>query len=251
MEIPFQVNERTLDGGAASGGLVTGPIEQTSAGLADLRALLRYWLLPADLIPGNLGLDAGFKAPTGEEALHNGGGFAHDVSVQTGTGSWDAMFGLHGFLRLGPFVPHASVRYLMTPQEKNGTPAFHAQLIDSNTDVENSVPDQVSWRVGTWLDAGRLLRERFTEEEVGLADRLRLALEVAGSHVLKRDLIGGSDGFRRAFDAVFLEPGLEWGVSERFSIYASVPFTVYRYLSTEPGTFPEVQVNVGMAFAIN
>jgi hypothetical protein len=246
VEVPFQVNNRGIT-------LPDGRIEQTAADLADIRAVFRYWVLPADLIPGNVAIEAGLKAPTGDksqsENFGSTGRFHNDVSVLTGTGSWDGIFGTAVFLRFGYVVPFAGVRYLLTPAEDTGSQAFHPEL--AGIDEDNSIPDQLTWRVGIAGDVGRAVREAVSTEELPIVDSLRVITAVIGAHVPTHDLIGGSGGFRRSFDAVFIEPGIEWGLTEKLTLNASVPVTLYRYFRDSPGTFPEVQVNVGLSFQIN
>jgi hypothetical protein len=248
VEVPFHYNRRDFNNPDF------GRIHQTAAGLGDLRTYLRYWCLPDHLLPGNgnLAFEAGVKIPTGDDSIYtdqNGTRLPADISIQTGTGSWDGIFGAAMFMRFGPVVPFANARYLLAPATDTGLPALDPLLAGQT--IYNSIPDQAIWKVGASLDVGRLVREQFSEKEGGSADRVKVSLGFEGRHVPRHDLIGSSAGFRRAFDAYFLEPGFEWWITDRFGINGSFPVTVYRYLSTNPGTFPDLQVNLGLSFLLN
>ena len=182
---------------------------------------------------------------------HNGERFNNDAAIQPGTGSWDAIFGAGLYLHFWPVIPFANGRYLLTPQEDNGVQAFSAQVVDPNTTVVNSVSDQAFWQVGLAFEAGRTLREQLRKEPITILDGFNISLALAGTHSPKHDLIGGSGGFRRATDALFIEPGIQWQLTDTFGFYINVPVTVYRYFSKGVGTFPDVELTVGMSFAIN
>ena len=61
------------------------------------------------------------------------------------------------------------------------------------------------------------------------------------------DLVGDDDGYRRAFNAVYLRPGIYWSPKEDFSIFANLPITVHRDL-TVPGSFPDVSLSTGVVY---
>ncbi|MBI4607007.1 MAG: hypothetical protein HY721_34015 [Planctomycetes bacterium] len=252
LEVPFVYNKRSTNGESFAGANVTGRIVGTPAGLADIRGLLRYWVLPEGTLPGNIALEAGVKAPTGDKKTtftHNGKTLNNDYTVQPGTGSWDGIFGAALFLRFGPLVPFANGRYLWTPEEDSGVRSFRATV--RNTNEVNSVPDQATWRVGCALEAGRLIREAARQEPLGVLDRLSLSVALAGTHVPEHDIIGESDGFRRAHDALYIEPGIQWGPTSTFALYANVPISIYRYFPVIASGHPEVQVSIGMIFSLN
>ncbi len=249
LEVPLFYNNRSVNPAPLSGGRLDGRLTQQAAGLGDVRALGRYWAA-TDPTGFNIAVEAGIKAPTGEEDnsdVYQGERLFHDVSAQTGTGSWDFLFGAAGFYRMGRVTPYASVRYVMTPKETTGTTAFHPQLADPDTTVENSIPDQLSWTIGASYDVGSLVREDLGDGTSSSFDGLSVSLSLDGRHVLEHDLVGGDDGFRRSFDALFITPGAEWWITPTFGLNATAPVTLARHLTGAPGTFPTVQFTVGMA----
>lgn len=249
LEVPLFYTSRSLNPAPLSGGRLDGRLTQQAAGLGDIRALGRYWAT-TDPNGLNLAVEAGVKAPTGDDDdsdFYQGERLFYDVSAQTGTGSWDFLFGAAGFYRMGRVTPFASVRYVMTPQETTGTTALHPQLADPNTTVENSIPDQLTWTLGASYDLGSLVREDLGDGTSSTFDGLSVSLALDGRHVLEHDLIGGEDGFRRSFDALFVTPGAEWWLTPNVGINATAPITLARHLTGAPGTFPDVQFTVGMA----
>ncbi|RIK82126.1 MAG: hypothetical protein DCC68_07295 [Planctomycetota bacterium] len=214
--------------------------------------------------------------------------YFHDFSVQTGTGSTDIVLAGAMYLDMGKFVPYAGFNWLITPADNTGVLAFHPQIADPNTTVVNSVPDAITWTVGFRYDLGRAIAEHWfgggsccgscndcvdcagcgelprrqawspcCEDRCGPArdamwtiDRLRASFAVQGSHTPENDIFGHSTGFRRAFDAIFLEPGISYDLGSNCTIFASVPLAVYRDLYTNAGTFPDTQFNFGMSFNV-
>jgi hypothetical protein len=199
---------------------------QESAGFGDLVLLPKAWLLdPAAATAGNLRVGLGLKIPTGNEgvkdAFPDGSGFARrprpvDVSIQPGDGGWGAILDVEGFRRAGAFRLFASGSYLCNPREANGTASTPANLAGGAgvpSDLRrNSVPDQFLLMAG----AGRPLGAGFGTS---------LALRWEG--VLPRDLVGGSDGFRRPGHVLSVEPGLSWTTGGT-TLALSVPVALRR-----------------------
>jgi len=209
--------------------------------------------------------------------------YFHDFSVQTGTGSTDIVLAGAMYLDMDKFIPYAGFNWLITPADNTGVLAFHPQIADPNTTIVNSVPDALTWTVGFRYDIGRWMAEQYYgvddccggcggccgQCEVELPNRkawnpccncaperdamwtirkLRMSFAVQGSHTPEQDVIGNSTGFRRAFNAIFLEPGMSYDLSSNCTLFASVPLTVYRDLYTNAGTFPHTQLNFGLSF---
>lgn len=216
-----------------------------------------------------------------------GNDYFHDFSVQTGTGSTDLVLAGAMYLDMGKLVPFAGFNWTITPADNNGVLAFHPQIADPNTTVVNSVPDAITWTVGFRYDLGRALAEHMyggssccdgcgscnsggcgelprrkawspccadrcapARDAMWTIDKLRASFAIQGSHSPENDIFGDSTGFRRAFDAIFLEPGISYDLGSNCTLFASVPLTVYRDLYTNPGTFPDTQFNFGMSFNV-
>lgn len=285
VEMPFQYNSRRQQTGPISGGRINGYFVTDTGDLADMKVYWRKWLydqdecVPLFCQPGNVSVAAGVKLPTGREdkyTFFNGGDggrdYFHDISVQTGTGSTDIYLAASGYLDMGYLFPFAGVNWLITPDETNGVLAFHPQIADPNTTIVNSVTDAITWTVGFRYDLGRALVDGRcgcnkeccpnygkacdpcccgqTRQRTFTLDKLRVSFALQGSHVPENDIFNGSTGFRRAYDALFLEPGLQYDLGANSTFFASVPLTVYRDLKTEAGTFPHTQLIVGMNFNI-
>ena len=81
-------------------------------------------------------------------------------------------------------------------------------------------------------------------------DKLKFTFSLDGAHVPENDIFGHSTGFRRPFDALFVTPGIHYDLGENCSLFCNVPITVFRNLTTTPGTFPHTQLSLGASFNI-
>lgn len=242
-EQPFQVNNRALNVDPLSPDL-TGRLVQKSGGIADARMYLRYWLGECD--NQNFSILAGVKVPTGNQAsgdFYQGRFLFDDISIQTGTGSWDPLLGGFFYSRSGYWTLFASANYRFSPSNTTTALALDPLLGNPASTVRNSITDQftgdlgLSWAFGQWL-----------AEERGCCNEsltgLSLNLALIESFVPKYDVIGSSDGFRRAFNALFLRPGFLWTPKPDVSLYANFPITVDRNLLV-PGSFPDISYSIG------
>ncbi len=242
-ELPFLYNNRSLNVDPISSYL-TGRLIQKNGGLADSRMYLRYWL--GECEDHNVSLLAGVKVPTGYEASgydYQGTFLYDDVSIQTGTGSWDPLLGIFFYRRTGYWTWFGSFNYRLSPASTTRALALDPLLADPNSTVLNSVPDQFNgdlgftWAIGQWMaDEGGCCSPAVT----GLA----LNFAVVEAAVPKHDIINDSDGYRRAFNALFLRPGFLWTPKADVSIYGNFPVTVDRNLLV-PGSFPEISFSFG------
>jgi hypothetical protein len=172
---------------------------------------------------GNISLGLGLKVPTGKDDVYDtrtrlsNGQFVTteesiDQSIQPGDGGWGVLFDVGAFQRLGHsgFALYGSASYLSNPRETNGVPTFRGGA----GEAVMSVADQYVARVGTSVS-------RASWKGVGLSLGGRL------EGVPVRDLIGGSEGFRRPGYAVSAEPGISWSTGPH-TISLNVPVALYR-----------------------
>jgi len=202
----------------------TNRYETSAGGLADLRLTGYAWLLrPETHTNGNIALGVGMKAPTGDwdatDDFHTPTGVEIrpvDQSIQPGDGGWGIILEIQAVQKLfDNAYAFLSGSYLINPREMNGTRTYRETLSPAlANEAIMSVPDQYFGKLGfsylLWPEKGLF---------VSLAGR------VEGVPV--RDLIGGSDGFRRPGIAVSVEPGVGFNVG-RFSFNVSAPVAVYR-----------------------
>ena len=198
-----------------------------ASGIGDFRLTANAWLWDPDVAQkGNVSLSFGFKAPTGDEqvtdtfyqprnpeACRTGqDGKARcpvDIAIQPGDGGWGLIVEMQAFRNvLERTYLYASGFYLANPRETNTAKAQNQRpdLIG----LRNSVPDQYQGRLGltyaVWPHQG-----------------LAVSLGARIDGITQRDLIGGSDGFRRPGYSIYVEPGLILSRGKTtFSLYVPV-----------------------------
>jgi hypothetical protein len=64
------------------------------------------------------------------------------------------------------------------------------------------------------------------------------------------DLIGETEGFRRAGPIVLLGPGLSWAPRRAFAVSAAVPFAVYRNVQENGGNVQEWMLQLSLSYNI-
>lgn len=197
-----------------------------SSGLADMRLGVGYWLLPEASHPlQNIALGLGVKIPTGNAAatdeFQNVGpnGEAEvrpvDQSIQPGDGGWGIVLDFQGYQNIIQNLSlYASGFYMLNPQEISDTRTYRETLspVLQNESLM-SIPDQYSVRGG--LNYGL--------PSIGVAASVGLRYE----GVPVKDLIGGSEGFRRPGSVLSIEPGISY-TKDRLSLNASLPFALAR-----------------------
>ena len=191
-----------------------------AGGLADVRLVGRAWLFePSEERNGNVLFGIGLKAPTGDDEATDtfykptGPEIRHvDQAIQPGDGGWGVILEFAGYQRIaGELFAYASGYYLINPREENDTLTTGPYPPGPNGAVRNlSVPDQYSARAGVaytiWPEQG-----------------LSLSLGGRIDGVPPRDLVGGSEGFRRPGYSVSIEPGVSWSSGgNRFSLHTPV-----------------------------
>jgi len=200
----------------------------SSGGVGDLRLILTSWVFkPSDHPNGNVNLGIGVKFPTGdyratdEYYLANGQTTPRpvDIAAQPGDGGWGVVFQLQAYQKLAPnLFGYLSGYYLMNPRDQNGT-----ERPSPASTVVNSVPDQYLGRAGVsyvvWPSQG-----------------LSISLGARIDGIPAYDLVGGSDGFRRAGYAVYVDPGVNWAFG-RNTLSVNVPVAVLRNLQRTQYSF--------------
>jgi hypothetical protein len=199
--------------------------ETHSVGLGDMRIAAYYWLIdPAKMTKANIQLGAGIKLPTGDYRYQDyfwkndttkvlG---PVDQSIQLGDGGTGFSTEMNAFLKVSEgFSLYTNGYYLINPREQNavstargGTVA--ASAVQNGSDVM-SVPDQFMARIGASF---------FTHNFLFSAGG-----RIEG--VPAKDLVGGSNGFRRPGYVISVEPVVSYKV-KKTQFYLSVPYAVER-----------------------
>lgn len=233
-----------------------------SFGLGDIRFAAYYWLVdPAKTSKGNVQLGLGVKLPTGDYRFQDyfwkndstkvlG---PVDQSIQLGDGGTGITLETNAFYNFSKTVSaFLNGFYLSNPREQNGvstarggTPS--ATSIAYGSDVM-SVPDQYMVRAGA----------SFAVDRFNFSGGMRMECVPA------KDLIGGSNGFRRPGYVLSLEPVVAYKVKHT-QLYLSVPYAIKRdrtqsvpdkirtkktgVYSQGDAAFADYTINFGVAFS--
>jgi hypothetical protein len=191
-----------------------------AGGLGDIRLMAYAWLLdPEKSDTGNISVGVGMKAPTGDEdatdTFYKPTGpeiRPVDQAIQPGDGGWGIELELHAYQRIVErLYGYLSGAYLINPREVNDAYTTAPYPPGPNGATRPlSVPDQYLGRIGlsynVWPEKGL---------SVSLGGRV--------DGVPARDLVGGSEGFRRPGYAVSIEPGVSWARGQNaFNIFTPV-----------------------------
>jgi len=177
-------------------------------GIGDLAVSAQVWLHRPPAEKGhNIAFSFGAVFPTGKDDVRdtvqtvNGPQQVFvDQSVQPGSGGWGILLGTEAYQRVKKAVLYSSGTYLITPQERNGTPNASlagVKLPPNPLTSTMSIPDQYLADGGIAYPVPKIR---------GLAAKFGLRYE----GVKVRDLIGGSLGFRRPGYALSVEPGMQY-----------------------------------------
>ncbi|HEY4109790.1 hypothetical protein [Puia sp.] len=195
-------------------------------GAGDIRLAVYSWILdPVKMPKGNIQVGLGFKLPTGQDDYQDYFKTSDstrtfgpvDQSIQLGDGGTGITFELNAFYNFSHTVGvYGNFFYLSNPRDQNGISNAHgatpsASSIANGSNVM-SVPDQMLIRAGVSVQFNRLTAT------AGFRDD---CLPV-------RDLIGQSNGFRRPGYILSAEPGLNYVVSSKVSLYSYVPIAFVR-----------------------
>ena len=169
-----------------------------SGGLGDLNVISTVWLRnPGQHTAGNMAFGVGVKMPTGDNdvsgalTLASGAPFniPADQSIQLGDGGWGVIFQAQGYHTLfRRSSGYFNTWYLMSPRDSTGIKSPYPGVF-------LSVPDVYSTRIGVAYGVS-------TKRGISVSFGARI------DGIPRRDLIGGSDGFRRPGYSLYLEPGI-------------------------------------------
>jgi hypothetical protein len=263
LSIPIAANSRTAS--VEHGGPNTPRHTTNSFGIGDMRFTVYKWLFkPTVKQKGNIQAGLGFKFPTGaynyQDYFYRNDSTkvlsAVNPSIQLGDGGTGIITELNGYYILnaaGTISVYGNFYYMANPREQNGTSITNGKIpprIDSlANNIVLSVTDQFSMRAGIDYNLHKWL--------------FSMGVRFEGTPV--NDLIGGSEGVRRAGHNLSVEPGIVYKM-KKSSMWVYVPVIVGRetkqtlsdqfktkYLGTytlTPGGFADYLVFVGVSFQL-
>lgn len=220
--LPISANSRTSN--SDHGGPNTTRYTTHTFGVGDIRFTAYKWLLaPTVTQKGNIQLGLGIKLPTGDYRYQD---YYHwndstivlgpvNPAIQLGDGGTGIITELNTFYAFNKIISlYGNFYYLINPREQNGvlaTPGGRpaTPLLIKSMGAQISVPDIYSMHAGVNFN---LINWAFS---LGLRD------EGAPVH----DLIGGSNGTRRAGYTLSVEPGIIFKMKNA-TLYTYVPFIV-------------------------
>jgi hypothetical protein len=190
--------------------------EVSASGFGDLSAVMTYWLRnPNQPSKGNISLGVGVKSLSGDNAvsrdfyLKDGSAIQSpvDQSIQLGDGGWGILFQAQAYRGISSsIVGYAQGWYLLTPKDTTN-------IISPYPTVPLSVPDVYAARVGSAFNFKPLRGVGFN-----------LGVRIDGIPI--RDLVGGSDGFRRPGYSFYFDPGVTYSHG-RHAFTINTPVMVY------------------------
>jgi hypothetical protein len=196
-----------------------------SFGLGDVRVAGYYWLIdPAKNTKANVQVGAGIKLPTGDYRYQDY--FWRndstkvlgpvDQSIQLGDGGTGFTTEFNAFYSINKnFSFYTNGYYLFNPREQNGVSTARGGSVSSATIAYGSdvmsVPDQYMFRSGFNFTTGNLL--------------LSAGARIEG--LPSKDIIGGSNGFRRPGYVISAEPVVAFRM-KKTQIYLSIPYAIER-----------------------
>jgi hypothetical protein len=213
-------------------------ITSNSFGLGDIRITGYKWLFDVnESHRGNIQLGVGIKLPTGdyryEDFFHKATGTISapvNPTIQLGDGGTGFTVELNSFYIISRRVSlYGNLFYLFNPRDQNGVSNMNGSAPPNSDWVEfgatiNSVPDAFTARLGG----------NFSNKNVVLWGGFRME----GQPV--HDVIGGSNGQRRAGMIISAEPGFNYSM-RKTTIFLFVPVPIYR---TTYQTVPDKQLNM-------
>lgn len=197
-----------------------------SFGLGDIRLAAYKWIIdPVRMTKGNVQVGLGIKLPTGDYKYQDNFYLTDstqilgpvDQSIQLGDGGLGFTAEVNAYYNLAKGLSaYGNFYYLVNPREQNGTIARGYRTTPTATDIRYgahvmSVPDQYMFRAGLNYMYNKLTVTAGIREE---------CLPV-------KDLVGGSNGFRRPGYIISFEPGITYDF-KKFSAYAFVPVALKR-----------------------
>lgn len=223
VSIPYLVNSREANG--EHGGPNTKRYTTHASGVGDIRVTAYKWLIaPRVTQKFNIQAGLGIKFPTGDYKYQDNF-FRNDStyvlapvnpSIQLGDGGSGIVTELNAFYILSKKINfYANLFYMSNPREQNGASTLFGRTPTSlqvkTFNTVASVTDQYAFRAGAnfmsgnWVFSGGLRKEG----------------------IPVKDLIGGSNGTRRAGYNFSAEPGIAYRM-KKTEIFAFVPIIVNR-----------------------
>ncbi|HEV8286357.1 MAG TPA: hypothetical protein VGQ09_18745 [Chitinophagaceae bacterium] len=213
--LPLTSNDRstTIEHGGAG-----KPRHSTkSFGIGDIRLIAYKWVIkPAIRQKGNIQLGLGLKFPTGNYQYQDYFYRKEDSavlapvnpSIQLGDGGTGIITELNSYYILNEVLSlYSNFYYLINPREQNGTSPllgrFPTPVQIKNGSTVNSVPDQYTIRGGV----------------NGSFNRLITSVGIRAEGIPVHDLVGGSDGNRRAGYNISIEPGVIYNFKKTSVIF--------------------------------
>ncbi|NDC78312.1 MAG: hypothetical protein EBZ67_10640 [Chitinophagia bacterium] len=210
------------------GGNTGGPKARNSThsfGLGDMRVAAYAWIWdPQKQVRWNIQAGLGLKLPTGDYRYQDY--FVRndttrilgpvDQSIQLGDGGTGFTAEVNAFYLFTPRISaYLNGFYLANPREHNGVSTARGGVptaiqIASGSNVM-SVPDQYMYRAGLNY----------------MVNRMNLSAGIRRECIPVRDLIGGSNGFRRPGYVLSVEPGVSYQ-GKRVVVFALVPVAIVR-----------------------
>ena len=209
-------------------GNAAGPASRKSThsfGIGDARFAFYYWMMkPKEKQKWNLQLGMGIKLPTGDYRYQD---YFYrndttkvlgpvDQSIQLGDGGTGITLELNSYYTLSKELSlYGNFFYLSNPREQNGTSTARggvptAASISYGSNVM-SVPDQYMYRAGL----------NYMKKSFGASIGYRR------EGIPAKDLIGGSNGFRRPGYVVSVEPGLSYE-KKKIIYFLNLPVALQR-----------------------
>ncbi|MBD0277101.1 MAG: hypothetical protein ICV81_03930 [Flavisolibacter sp.] len=222
VNVPFIANTRSSL--YEHGGTMRKSTE--AVGLGDARLTAYRWMLnPKKFKKANFQTGLGIKLPTGnykaEDYFFTGTNGDKvlgpvDQSIQLGDGGTGLISEVNAFYNLNRKVSlYSNLYYLVNPRETNGVSTARGRTPSANAIVYGShvmsVPDQYMARVGANVSISK-----FTFSG---------GVRIDGVPV--RDLVGGSNGFRRPGYIIAAEPGVTFR-SKKLTTFLNVPVALER-----------------------
>jgi hypothetical protein len=234
VEVPIVHTEQSREFGGVQGSM-------DASGLGDVRLLGRYWFRNNPYgftFQGGLGV----RLPTGESdrtfRAQNGTMVTQDLAAQAGTGNAAGVVEFRG----STFFAHRygfafATRYTFTPSSTTVN-NFRNELTGNGFE-KNSDADALTSRVslGTPFSTGE-----------GFPSRMTGRANVDLAWVPYEDLLGESEGFRRAGVILAIGPEVSFAATDTFAFSAGVPLTVYRNVQRNGGNVQEWAFQFGISF---
>ena len=226
LDLPITANTRTSS--IEHGGPGTTRHSTRSFGIGDIRFIAYKWLLPPVFNQKwNIQVGLGIKFPTGDYKVQDYF-YRNDTTkvlsgvnpgIQLGDGGTGIITEINTYYILNQTISfYGNFYYLLNPAEQNGMPFTTGKtpstLQVKMGSVETSIPDFYSVRAGAFINL------RNVSFSLGIRDD--------GSPVY--DLVGGSNGDRRAGYNLSIEPGFLYKM-KNMTFYIYLPIIIDRKIN--------------------